>query len=81
MTNEELRKSICASLKMADRRTLKMIKALMVEYYSPDDGEDEQELMEELRRRSAAIKAGKSKLLTVEESRAAYEKRKAKRKK
>lgn len=81
MTNEELRKSICASLKLADRRTLKMIKALLVEYYAPDDDEDEKELTDELQRRSAAIKSGKSKLLSVEESRAAYEKRKAKRRK
>lgn len=81
MTNEELRKSICDGLKMADRKTLKMFKAMLEEYNAPDDNEDAEELMQELRRRTAAIKAGKSKLLTVEESRAEYEKRKSRRKK
>ncbi len=81
MTNEELRKSICNGLKMVDRRTLKMFKSMLEEYNAPDDNEDAEELMQELRKRTAAIQAGKSKLLTVEESRAEYEKRKTRRKK
>jgi hypothetical protein len=76
-----LRKEICSGLKLVDRRTLKMIKALLVEALAPEDDIEEQELYKELNKRSAAVKAGHSKLLTVEESRAAYEKRKAKRKK
>ena len=66
---------------MADRRTLKMIKALMDVHISHDDLEDEKELLRELKKRSAKVKSGESKLLTLEESRAAYEVRKAKRKK
>ena len=65
MTNEELRKSICASLKMADRRTLKMIKALVEEYYAPDDEEDENSLYEKLEKRSKAYRSGKMKTIAV----------------
>lgn len=82
MTNDELRKSICDSLKQADRRTLKIIKALLREYYTPDAGEGdkgESELMQELNRRVDAYKTGQSKHLTFEEVKARYQKRKKKR--
>ncbi len=64
---------------MADRRTLKMINALIVEYHAPADGEDEKELYAELEKRSKAYKTGKTKLLTVEDVKARYLKRKKKR--
>lgn len=67
MTNEELRKSICTSLKMADRRTLKMIQAFLEQYYAPDDGEDEKELYAELEKTRKAIESGKSQLYAAED--------------
>lgn len=80
MTNEELRKSICGSLKMADRRTLKMIQAMLTEYFALEEGADEKELYEELDRRRKAYKSGKDKILTVAEVKVRYLKRRAKRK-
>lgn len=79
MTNQELRKSICDSLKLADRRTLKMIKAMLSEYNAPDDEKEDNALMQELDRRVKAYRTGKSKLLTFEEVKAKYQKRKKKR--
>lgn len=81
MTNEELRKSICDSLKLADRRTLKMIKAMLSEYYAPDDteAEDADELYAELEKRSKAYKTDRTTLLTVEDVKRNYLKRKKKR--
>lgn len=81
MTNQELRKSICDSLKLADRRTLKMIKALMVEYHAPDDGEDEEELFAELERRSKAIESGIEKTYAAEDAVEYIRKNRKKRKK
>lgn len=78
-TNEELRKSICAGLKMADRRTLKMIAAVLQEYFAPEDEEDLTDLYAELGKRRTAYKTGKDKLLTVAEVKARYLKRRSKR--
>lgn len=79
MNNEELRKSITKGLKIVDRRTLKMINAILWESLAPDDTEDENDLYEELAKRSKAHKSGKSLPLTVEEARARYGKRSKKR--
>lgn len=67
-TNDELRKSICAGLRMADRRTLKMIDALLTEYYSADDGEDDEELLKELNRVSDAVATGEMKTYAAEDA-------------
>lgn len=80
MTNEEMRKAICSGIKTVDRRTLKIVYSVLNEALAPDDFEEDEELYQELERRSKAYKEGKVKTLSVAEVVARMRKRNNKRK-
>lgn len=81
MTSEELRKAICSGAKIADRRTLKMVYAVLSEALAPEDGIEENELYEELERRSRAIESGIEKTYAAEDAVEYIRKNRKKRKK
>lgn len=79
MTTKELRNRIQPGLKIVDRRTLKMIDAILWEALAPDDGIEEKELLQELKRQEKALRKGKLKTYTIEEVRKRFENRQRRR--